>query len=100
KINAFHKKLHLGISTKGTNSELIAKAFRVKRDTSTLLALNSNQVKLKAWPNEWKPYIKVWGRVKERILARSNWPWEESEDCKYKNGHHVEIASWGSSAGI
>ncbi|CAG8708272.1 12829_t:CDS:2 [Gigaspora rosea] len=39
--------------------ELIAKVLRKKSDTSPLLALNSNPVKLKAWSNEWKPYIKA-----------------------------------------
>jgi len=59
--------------------DIITKELREKRDISPLQALNINPVKLKAWPNEWKPYIRAWGRVKGRILARSNWPWEENE---------------------
>ncbi|CAG8666985.1 980_t:CDS:2, partial [Paraglomus brasilianum] len=59
--------------------DTVAKELRKKRDISPLQALNANPVKLKTWPNVWKPYIRAWGRVKGRILARSNWPWEEPE---------------------
>ncbi|CAG8553216.1 2665_t:CDS:2 [Ambispora leptoticha] len=50
-----------------------------KRNISPTQALNSGNTSTKAWPTEWKPYLKAWTRIKGRVPPTSNWPWNSNE---------------------
>ncbi|CAG8850205.1 25111_t:CDS:2, partial [Racocetra persica] len=50
-----------------------------KRNISPTQALNSGNTSTKAWPTEWKPYLKAWTRTKGRVPSTSNWPWNSNE---------------------
>ncbi|CAG8851996.1 29029_t:CDS:2, partial [Racocetra persica] len=50
-----------------------------KRNISPTQALNSGNTSTKAWPTEWKPYLKAWTRIKGRVPSTSNWPWNSNE---------------------
>jgi hypothetical protein len=57
----------------------ISKMLREKRNVSPIQALNPNNIRSKAWPTEWKPYLLAWTRTKGRILSTTNWPWDKKE---------------------
>jgi exonuclease III len=50
-----------------------------KRNISPLQALLSDNIRSKAWPTEWKPYLLAWKRAKGKITATQDWPWSKEE---------------------
>ena len=52
--------------------------LRNKRNIEVVTAIKENPIKLKSWPDEWKPYLKAWRKATGTVLARSSWPWEDS----------------------
>ena len=57
----------------------IASILRNKRNISPIAALSSNNLRTKAWPSEWKPYLVVQIRIKGKVSCSSNWPWSKEE---------------------
>jgi len=58
--------------------DTITRLLRNKRNIEVVTALKENPIKLKTWPDEWKPYLKAWRKATGTILASSSWPWEDS----------------------
>jgi hypothetical protein len=52
----------------------IQSILKDKRDISSSQALNSGNTSTKAWPSEWKPYLKAWARIKGKVPYTYNWP--------------------------
>jgi hypothetical protein len=59
--------------------EKISSILRDKRDISPTQALNSLNIRTKAWPTEWKPYLVAWTRIKGKVPTSSSWPWEAKD---------------------
>jgi hypothetical protein len=57
----------------------ISLTLKDKRNISPLEALLANNIRSKAWPSEWKPYLLAWKRTEGKILANTNWPWNKEE---------------------
>jgi hypothetical protein len=57
----------------------ITAILKDKRDISPLQALLANNIRSKAWPTEWKPFLLAWKRTEGKILAMTNWPWNKEE---------------------
>ena len=53
---------------------IIEKTLMTKRAITVKNALNRNPVKMKGWPEHWKPYVAAWkcanGKVKDEV---GNW---------------------------
>ncbi|CAG8492807.1 17038_t:CDS:2, partial [Gigaspora rosea] len=58
--------------------DTITRLLRTKRNIEVVTAIKENPIKLKSWPDEWKPYLKAWRKATGTVLASSSWPWEDS----------------------
>ncbi|CAG8592356.1 855_t:CDS:2, partial [Ambispora leptoticha] len=52
-----------------------------KRNISIKAVFIAQNIKLKGWPDRWKPYLKAWIRTKGQVVATNNWLWP-LEDLK------------------
>jgi hypothetical protein len=59
--------------------EKISTILRIKRNISPVQALSAANIRTKAWPTEWKPYIVAWARIKGRVPLTSSWPWDKKD---------------------
>ncbi|CAG8768843.1 10119_t:CDS:2, partial [Cetraspora pellucida] len=58
-------------------------------------ALNRRPVKLKGWPEHWRPYVNAWKRVNGRIEGSAeSWPWNrESLSIANASGEEFSVKS-------
>jgi hypothetical protein len=59
--------------------ERISMLLRTKKNISPIQALNARNIRTKAWPTEWKPFLVAWTRIKGRVPSTSSWPWDTKE---------------------
>jgi exonuclease III len=59
--------------------EKISLLLRTKRNISPTQALNANNIRTKAWPTEWKPFLVAWTRIGGKVPPTSSWPWDKKE---------------------
>ncbi|CAG8603138.1 13128_t:CDS:2, partial [Ambispora leptoticha] len=58
---------------------IISQRLQSKRNISVVTALTRSPIKLKGWPDNWKPYLVAWKRLKGSITATNEWPWNISQ---------------------
>ena len=52
----------------------ISDVLELKRNITAYTALNTEVIRTKAWPKEWKPYLLAWKKAQGKINISHNWP--------------------------
>jgi hypothetical protein len=64
--------------------QLISIRVQSIRGISVFQSLSQSTIKLKGWPDHWKPYLNAWKRLKGQINSTQSWPWQ-LESLKINN---------------
>jgi hypothetical protein len=51
----------------------------LKRKISVYTALTAENIRTKAWPKEWKPYLLAWKKAIGKVNAQFTWPWNKED---------------------
>jgi exonuclease III len=78
-ISVWIKLLTLNTFWSNYEREKISSILRAKRNISPTQALNANNIRTKAWPTEWKPFLVAWTRIGGKVPSDSTWPWNQNE---------------------